>query len=264
MFFRLTRALARNAAMSGAALVLGTALIAPAHAAPAASPVPDTTFTPTQRAAIVQIVRDALKTDPTILADAITALRANAEAARETATTQAVTKNIDALEHTATDAVFGNSRATLSVVEFYDPRCPYCRKVLPDLAALVAHDTSIRLVEKIIPVLGEASVLDSKAIVAAGLQGKYAQMQTALMTDSTKPSLDRIRDLAGRAGVDVNKLVADMDSPAVAAIIQSNLDLSRTIGVDGTPTFVIGGRAIIPGAVTVEDLRAEIAKVRQN
>jgi len=267
MPFRLPRALSavlRHTALSSILVLpcLGTSPAA--HAASLSSVDSNATFTPTQRAAIVEIVRNALKTDPTILSDAITALRANAQEAREHATMDAVGKNRDALEHNATDAVFGNAKASTTLVEFYDPRCPYCRKVLPDLATLVAHDGNLKLIEKIIPVLGDGSVLDSKAIVAAGLQGKYGQMQTALMTDSTKPSIERIHDLATKQGLDVTKLAADMDSPAVAAIIQANLDLSRSLGVDGTPTFIVGGKTVIPGAVTADELRTEIAKVRQN
>ncbi|GBQ70580.1 hypothetical protein AA103196_2527 [Ameyamaea chiangmaiensis NBRC 103196] len=241
---------------------LGAAALAGSVSAHAADATTAGSFSPAQRAEIVAIVRDALKTDPTILADAITALRANAQQAQQTATLDAVGKNRAALEHTATDAVFGNPSGRMTLVEFYDPRCPYCRKVLPDLASLVAGDHDLRLVEKIIPVLGDASLLDSKAIVAAGLQGKYGALQNALMSDAAKPSIDRIRTLAQAQGLDVARLERDMNSGTVAGIIQANLDLSRTIGVDGTPTFIIGGTSVIPGAVTVDELRSQIARAR--
>ncbi|GBQ85311.1 hypothetical protein AA13595_1628 [Gluconacetobacter johannae DSM 13595] len=224
-------------------------------------------FTDAQRQEIVNIVRSALKTDPSILTDAIAALRAGAEAQQQASTRDALAANRAALTRpVATDAILGNPHGGTTVVEFYDPRCPYCRKVLPDLDRLVHDDRDVRVVEKIVPVLGPASLLAAQAIVAASLQGgqdAYFRMQRAVMTDSTKPDAARIRVLATQAGLDPDRLAADMAGPAVAATLRDNTALAQAINMEGTPTFVFDARYVIPGAVELDDLKTAIAKVRK-
>lgn len=151
----------------------------------------------------------------------------------------------------------------LEVVEFYDPRCQYCRKVLGDVDHLIASEPDLRLVEKVIPVLGPNSVIDAEAIMAAGLQGKYIPFQKALMTDSSAPSLDRIRRLAQNVGLDADRLLKDMKSPAVTAALSKNLELAKAIDLEGTPTFIIGDREIIPGAASESDLKAALDRLRK-
>ncbi|MBB2158911.1 DsbA family protein [Gluconacetobacter sacchari] len=243
-------------------------MLALAAAAPASSAAhaDDGGFTPAQRKEIVAIVRDALKTDPTILTDAITALRAGAEAQEQSRTRDALVANRAALMAPApTDAILGAPHARMTVVEFYDPRCPYCRKVLPDLDRLVHDDPDVRIVEKVVAVLGPASLLTAQAIAAAALQGgqdAYFRMQHAVMTDTTHPDTARIRLLAKQAGLDADRLVADMAGPAVAATLRANAQLAEAIHMEGTPTFIFDARTVIPGAVDYDELKATIARVR--
>lgn len=228
----------------------------------AAQAAPDGGFTPAQRAEIVSIVRNALKTDPSILTDAVAAMQNKASEQKATTALEVIRHNKARFGDSTTDIVLGNPHGTLSVVEFYDPRCPYCRKVLPDLDALVAAEPQLRLVEKVIPVLGPNSVLDSQAIIAAGLQNAYKPFQQALMTDTSAPGLDRIRHAATQAGLDADRLVKDMKNPAVSAALAQNMALARSIELDGTPTFIIGDQQIIPGAVSLEDLKAAVEKLK--
>lgn len=230
---------------------------------PAAHAATDGSFTPAQRAEIVSIVRDALKTDPSILTDAVAAMQSKASEQKATSALDVVRHNKAQLGDSTSDIVLGNPHGTLSVVEFYDPRCPYCRKVLPDLDALVAAEPDLKLVEKVIPVLGPNSVLDSQAIMAAGLQNAYKPFQQALMADTSAPGMDRIRHAAGKAGLDVDRLVKDMKSPAVTAALAQNVALARSIDLDGTPTFIIGEQQIIPGAVSLEELKSAVEKLKQ-
>lgn len=218
-------------------------------------------FTPAQRAEIVAIVRDALKTDPSILGDAIVALRASAQQREAADTGAAVRANRVALSGQPGDAILGNPAGDVTVVEFYDPRCPYCRKELPDIEALLGSDHKVRVVEKLIPILGPNSLLDAQAIQAAGSQGKYAVLQRALMTDSGAPGPDRIRSVATAAGLDVDRLLRDMKSPDVNAVLQRNVALAHTLQLTGTPSFVIGDQAI-PGAIELADLRQAVTAER--
>ena len=243
------RALAAQAAQPGAAQ-------------PEAAQSVPTQFTPAQRMEIVAILRNALRTDPTILGDAIAALRASEQQKQQAEATGALQANRQALSDQSGDAILGDAAGDVTMVEFYDPRCPYCRKVLPDLQALLDTDHRLRLVEKLIPILGPNSVLDAQAIQAASLQGRYNEMQRALMTDNSAPGPERIRSIAASAGLDVPRLLRDMSSPAVTGVLNRNVRLAQDLHLTGTPTFVIGNQEI-PGAVGLPDLRQAVAAERR-
>ncbi len=220
-------------------------------------------FTPEQRAQIVQVIREALKADPSILREAVIALQAD-DTAREEADTKArLAKQHAALVADAADPVAGNPSGDVTLVEFYDPRCPYCRRVLPTIETLLKQDRGLRLVYKDIPVLGPASVLEARAILAAQKQGGYLKMQSALMTDPAEPTEAMLRATAKSIGLDPARLVADMNSPSVSDKIKRNLELAHALKVDGTPIFVIGGQ-LIPGAVDQAALEEAITLARKH
>ncbi len=228
--------------------------------APAAAAEPG--FTPEQRQQIIQIVRDALKTDPSILRDAVVALRADADA-HEAADTKA---RIGTSEHALTaapgDPVAGNPRGDVTLVEFYDPRCPYCRRMLPAIQALIQHDPKLRVVYKDIPVLGPASVLETRAILAAQRQGGYEKMQAALMANPAQPTDALIRETAKSLGLDPARLASDMNGPAVTHQIDANMALAHDLKVEGTPVWIVGDD-FIPGAVDQGALESAISAARQ-
>jgi|GEM_PF-120814 len=218
-------------------------------------------FTPAQRAEIVQIIREALKNDPSILADAVLALRAQAQRKQVDDAAAAIASHRASLDGTAGDFITGAPSSDVTLTEFYDPRCPYCRKMLPDIDALVTRDHKVRLVEKLIPILGPASVLEARAIAAAGRQGRYWQLQHALMLEPGQPDLDGIEAIARKQGIDAARLQRDMDDPALQAELRSNVALAQALGIDGTPSFVLGD-TLIPGAVSLDELRRLIAQRR--
>jgi protein-disulfide isomerase len=229
----------------------------------AANPPSAPAFTPAQRAEIISIVRDAMKSDPSILRDAIKTLQAD-EDARENAEAQAaIVQHHEELFNNQADFKAGNPHGDVTVVEFYDPRCPYCRKMLPGIDAMLGKDHSVRLVYKDIPVLGPGSTLESRAIIAAQLQGGYMKMQQALMSNPAQPSDQLIHDTAKSLGLDPAKLAKAMNSDAVSKRITANLDLSHELKVSGTPTFVIGNQ-IIPGMVDAAQLEKAVADARKH
>ena len=134
-------------------------------------------FTPAQRAEIVQILRDALKRDPSILRDAIAALQAD-EGDQQRAKIAALGNKLIS----PADPVAGNPQGDVTIVEFFDTRCPYCRKLEPAMAELLARDHGVRLVYKDLPILGPASLLGSKALLAAQMQGGYEKLRSAIMS----------------------------------------------------------------------------------
>ncbi len=213
-------------------------------------------FTPAQRAEIVQILHDALRQDPSILRDAIGALQSE-DTDRQRAALAAAK---DALVDPA-DPVGGNPKGDVTIVEFFDTRCPYCRKLEPTMAELLARDHAVRLVYKDLPILGPASVLGSKALLAAQKQGGYEKLREAIMAAPPQTTKEIIQDSARRLGLDWKRLDHDMDDPAIKARIEANLKLARSIGIEGTPALVIGGE-LIPGAVDMADLTRAVAVAR--
>ncbi|HMY58656.1 MAG TPA: DsbA family protein, partial [Pseudomonadota bacterium] len=141
----------------------------------------------------------------------------------------------------------GNINGDITVYEFFDYRCPYCKRVAGDVMKLVAEDSGIRVVFKEFPVLGEDSVTAAKAALATHKQGKYGAMHEILMEHRGEFALDTLAELADRAGIDADRMIKDMSSPEIAAQIQRNEVLAMLLGIRGTPGFLIG-RFLVPGA----------------
>jgi protein-disulfide isomerase len=238
-------------------LFLGLMMLPP----PARAGEVPSSFTPAQRAEIVTILRQALVSDPSILRDAITALRDAEARDRETAARSAIEQLGPALTASAGDPVAGNPRGDVTVVEFYDLRCPYCRRMVPVIAELLHGDRNVRLVYKDIPILGPGSMLGARAVLAAQRQNGYARLQAVIMQGSSQITEDSLRKAADEAGLDWARLQRDMQDPAIEARIRANLDLARKLGIDGTPAFVVG-KQLIPGAVDLADLQDAVKAAR--
>jgi protein-disulfide isomerase len=217
-------------------------------------------FTDAQRAEIVGILRDALTKDPTILRDAVEALQAANQKEQEAATHAALAAHAGALVDPA-DPVAGNPSGDVTIVEFFDTRCPYCRKIEAPMAELMRNDRGIRLVYKDMPVLGAGSMLGAKALLAAQMQGHYEKLRDVLMSTDGLTTKDSIRGNAQQIGLDWARLAKDMDSPEIDKRLQKNLHLAAALGIEGTPALVIGNR-LIPGAIGLEDMRHAVADAR--
>ncbi len=218
-------------------------------------------FTQDQRAEIVQILRSALHTDPTILRDAIAALQQDDAAVQDAATRSVISAQHAALSDPA-DPTAGNPAGDVTIVEFYDTRCPYCRRMLPTIAALLQADSGVRLIYKDLPILGPASTMESQALLAAQRQGGYTRLQDALMRTTGQPSSDSLRAEAERQGLDGDRLLRDMADPAIKARLDANIQLARTLRIEGTPALIVGPQ-MIPGAANLADLRKAVADARR-
>jgi protein-disulfide isomerase len=213
-------------------------------------------FTAAQRAEIVKIMRDALKRDPSILRDAVAALQAD-EAGKQRQMLAAAKNSLT----DPADPIGGNPQGDVTIVEFFDTRCPYCRKLEPTMAELLARDHGVRVVFKDLPILGPASVLGSKALLAAQQQGGYEKLREAIMSAPPQTTEAMIQTAAQQLGLDWPRLQHDMADPAIQQRIDANLKLARSIGIEGTPALIIGGE-LIPGAVDGDELRSAIVKAR--
>ncbi|MBV9757948.1 MAG: DsbA family protein [Alphaproteobacteria bacterium] len=239
--------------LSAFALALLVPLAAGAQSAP-----PGSAFTPAQRAEIVRIVREALKADPSILRDAVDALRVEEGRRHEAATRTAISLESKDLLHDQRDAVAGNPAGSTTLVEFYDIRCPYCRHMLPVVEQVLRQDPQVRLVFKEMPVLGPASRLGARALLAAARQGAYLKLQARLMRGGA-PTEDSLHADAEALGLDWARLQRDMADPAIQEKIDANLALARRLGIEGTPAFVVGSK-LIAGEAEMAELQTAIAR----
>jgi protein-disulfide isomerase len=227
-----------------------------------AHPVSTPGFSPQQRAQIVAVMRDAMKKDPGILRDAIVAVQADNDRVEAQAKHDALSNHHDVL-FSANDPFVGNPRGVTTIVEFYDPRCPYCRQLAPMLTIFVAKDRNIRLVYKDLPILGPASERGSRALLAAARQGGYDALRAALMRSSSEDlSEASIRKAAEKLGLDWQRLHEDMESPAIAKHQAANKQLAQDLDIQGTPTLVIGQK-IVTGA-DMPTIAAAVANARHD
>ena len=218
-------------------------------------------LSPEQRADAVQAMRQALRDDPSILREAIAALQADDSRRQEATASGAIAAHRAALIADPADPIAGNPSGDVAIVEFYDPRCPYCRQMLPVLDALLHADPRVRLVYKDIPILGAASVLESRALLAAQRQGGYLRLQAALMRSAAAPTTASLRAEAERQGLDGARFDRDMADPAVQARLDDNLRLAALLHVEGTPALVIGDR-LFPGAMELADMQQAVMAAR--
>jgi protein-disulfide isomerase len=215
---------------------------------------------PLDKAAVEQVVRELLQREPELVMEALQSLQARQESEQAEQAKQAVVDNAEALKGEPAE-VAANPDGDVTLVEFMDYHCGYCRRMMPSLRDLVAEDKGVRFVLKEFPILGPDSVVAARAAVAARNQGRYWDMHLALM-ESEDISLDGVRALAAGLGLDVARLEADMNSPQTEQVLAADMELARKLGLRGTPAFVLGGE-IIPGAVPPEQLEGLIAAVRE-
>ena len=218
-------------------------------------------FTPAQRVEIVTIVRNALKQDPSILRDAIVTLQADEGERTQEATRAAIAQVRETLVNPG-DPIAGDAQGDVTIVEFFDTRCPYCRKLEPVMDGFLAKDRHVRLVYKDMPILGPASVLGTKALLAAHKQNAYVKMRDAVMKLPPDTTLPQLETTARALGLDWARMAKDMDDPAVQARIDANLKLAHDLGIQGTPALVIGND-LVPGAVDAAELQKMVAAARR-
>lgn len=239
----------------GAALAAALALATPA-------PAPAQGFTPEQRQEILGILRQALREDPSILRDALGALEAAERQEQDEARRSAIAAQADALFRDPADPVRGNPRGAVTVVEFFDARCGYCKQMHPTVEQFLQRHRDVRLVLKDLPILGPNSLQASRALLAAQRQGKYNELYDALLKLREEPTEPVLRREAERVGLDWARLRREMDDPGIARRLEGNMRLAQALGIQGTPALVIGD-ALVPGAVDLATLERLVAEARE-
>jgi protein-disulfide isomerase len=215
---------------------------------------------------VEQIVRDYLMREPDVIYQALEALQQRRTAEKAAAQQAVLADRQQELTNDPATPIVGNPEGDVTLVEFFDYRCSYCRRVLSSMQALMAEDPNLRIAFKELPVLGEDSVRAARAALASQMQdeNRYLDFHLALM-QSSDLSLAGIRATAEAVGLDANQLELDMEDEAVAKAIEANYQLASALGIEGTPAFVIG-KELIPGAVGKEQLSQliEVARTGTN
>ena len=210
---------------------------------------------------IGKIVREYLLNNPEVIFEAVDRHRANQRQRQAQNDRAALKEHRQALLADPDSFVGGNPAGDVTLVEFFDYRCGYCKRFAPTLAAIIKQDPKLRVVYKEFPVLGPDSLRAALAALAARNQRHYLAFHQALMGASGTLTDDAIMTVARSVGLDVDRLKRDMETPKIRNALSSNHRLAEALRIDGTPAVIVGNE-IARGAVPLEELTAMIARAR--
>jgi len=214
------------------------------------------------KVALGKSIREYLMANPEVLVEAMQELERKQDSQRDTQASKAIQEHREGLLSDPESPIAGNPQGDVTIVEFSDYQCPYCKRAHAAVKSVLAADGKVRLVFKDLPILGEPSRIAALAALAAKAQNKHLAMHNALMEFGGKLDRDKIMEIAGSVGLDVAQLQKDMDDPKLKAMIERNMELAQALGVRGTPAFVIG-KQFVPGAVDAGTLKQMIADARK-
>lgn len=217
---------------------------------------------PAQKKEMESVIREYLLNNPEVVIEAIKKYQEQEQLAQQADTAKA----LESVSTVFKDGEFprsGTKDGDVLFVEFFDYQCGYCKKVFPAVMEIVNEDKNLDMVFVEFPILGEASVIASKAALASRKQGKYMDYHVALMEYRGRLSEPVIMKIATSVGLDADQLRSDMQSEEVEAHIQRNRELAKALGLRGTPAFIIGD-SLAPGAISVEQMQQLIKQARAN
>jgi protein-disulfide isomerase len=209
-----------------------------------------------------QRVREYLLKNPEVIMEALQVLQQRQRAAEAETFKRTIAERSEDILNDPAAPVGGNPDGDVTLVEFFDYNCPYCRRVAPTVVDLEEADPGLRVVYKEFPILGPGSEFAARAALAARKQGKYVLFHNTLMRATDQVTEQTAIEIAREVGLDTERLEQDMRDPAIEEAIARNLQLANALGITGTPSFVIGDR-MVPGAADFRTLQGLIAKVRQ-
>ena len=225
----------------------------------AADPAP---LAPAQVEAVETIVHDYIVAHPEVLVEAAQALQEKEEVAHTAHARAAIGKLRPELERNPKTPVLGNPNGDVTVVEFFDYNCGYCKLVFTSLMKVIAEDGNVRLALKELPILGPESLVAAKAALAANAQGKYQDFFTAAMGHRGKFDDSELDEIAKSIGLDRLRLTKDMADAGIEKILEQNRDLARSLDINGTPAFIVGD-TLVAGALNEKTLKEMIADTRK-
>ena len=234
-----------------AALMLGLCVAA------LAGEVPDAA----RRQEIETIVREYLRAHPEVVLEALQEMERREQERQRVQRVEAIRAHLAQLTQDPGSPVAGNPHGKVTVVEFFDYQCGYCRRQVAELKKLLQADADVRLVYKDLPILGPPSVFAARAALAARKQGKHEALHEALMATKEPLTEEIVLKVATESGLDIARLQKDMADPSVAEALERNFQLQRALNIEGTPALIVGTE-FVPGAASVETLKALVERAR--
>lgn len=259
----------------GAVLAIGKNPLPPAAAqtnteAPATQSAPQKTastegaLSAAQRKEVEGIIKEYLLGNPEVMMEVQNALEAKMEKIQSERTALAIKQHATEIFRPAGSPVVGNAKGDVTVIEFFDYNCPYCKKAFHEVAELVEKDKQVKLIMKEFPILSKGSEEAAKVALAAKMQGKYWEFHRAMQETQGQTNEASALRVAEKLGLDMARLRKDMASPDVKKEIDDTRALAQKLGIQGTPHFLVGDR-VIPGAPEnlLEQMQKTVADVRK-
>jgi protein-disulfide isomerase len=215
-----------------------------------------------QQEAVKKLVHDYLMENPSVISDAIEALRQKEELAAEMGAKKTLADRKDEIFNDPNSPVLGNPKGDVTIVEFFDYRCPYCKGMTDMLFDAVKADGKVRLVMKELPVLGPESVTAARAALAARNQKKYEEFHKALMRMKGQLTDQTLMKTAAEVGLNVERLKKDMEEDQIDTDLTNNVHLAHALNIQGTPGFIVGDQ-LVPGAMSPQSLKQLIDQARK-
>ena len=220
------------------------------------------TVTNKERKSIELIIREYLLANPSIIRDAMQALQIQEEKEKRQRAAESLKILKSDIYSDPESPSVGNAKADVSIVVFFDYNCGHCKNTLPALQGLLSKDPSLRIIYKEFPILGPESQLASLAALAAKRQGKYSEFHHALMA-SSEINNSVIKGISDSLKMNYTTLQKDMSDPKLNEALNRNLRLASSLGINGTPAYIVGNQ-IIPGAIDSESLKRVVQAEREN
>jgi protein-disulfide isomerase len=200
-----------------------------------------------------------IRAHPEVIEQSLQGLLAKREAELRDHQKMALVTKQQELVHDPASPVSGNPKGEITLVEFYDYRCGFCKKAASAVTELQKEDRRVRVVYKDLPILGEPSELAAKAALASQVQGKHQAFHEALLASHADMSKESILKIAVKVGLDAKRLEADMANPKWQTVIDKNRALAHELGISGTPGFIVGNE-LVPGWLDLNGLKELIAR----
>lgn len=209
-------------------------------------------------------VRKVLEDKPELISEAFQKGRARAQVDQMKKARENVSANIDKIEKNDKSPIAGNPKGDVVVAEFFDYSCGYCKHAVAEVVKLLEEDKNVKFVFKDYPILGPGSETASRAALAVHVidPTKYFAYHRALMEFQGQKTEDSVLEVAKKLGLDTAKIKETMKGAQVTELLQANTELGHSIGVNGTPAFIINGE-LVPGAMSVQDMKTMIAEARK-
>jgi protein-disulfide isomerase len=220
-----------------------------------------TEFNDGQRKEMESIIKDYLMANPELLREMGQLLEQKEKLAENEQRKGALVSNAEQIFRDKTDYVAGNPKGNVTMVEFFDYNCGWCKKGFPEVLSMIESDKDLRFVLKEFPIFGEDSEYAARAAIAAIKQGKYWDLHMAMFQHEGKLAKDSVDEIAAGLGLNIEQLKKDMDDPATAEILVRNRNLAQSLAINGTPAFIIDDR-LVPGYLPKTELASAINDVR--